>query len=66
MMEREIQEVPQVDVPDEITQVDLPEIGETTPHPRVPDPQASQRGAAVGSEGGSTEPIGFVPAQKST
>ncbi|MFM1653143.1 hypothetical protein ACI7RC_13690 [Brevibacillus sp. B_LB10_24] len=40
-MEKPIPEIPQVDVPDEFTQVDLPEIGETTPHPQTPDnPQA--------------------------
>jgi len=36
----ETREIPQIDIPDEVTQVDLPEIGETTPHPDVTSPQA--------------------------
>jgi hypothetical protein len=39
-MPKEFTEMPQVDIPDEVTQIDLPEIGETTPHPKPESPQA--------------------------
>jgi len=48
MQERDWIEIPQVDIPDEVTQVDRPEIGETTPHPSPQSPQAA----------GSVEPTG--------
>lgn len=40
-MSKENTELPQVDIPDEVTQVDLPEISENTPHPSPVSPQAS-------------------------
>lgn len=39
-MEKPFTEIPQVDIPDEVRQIDLPEIGETTPHPAPTSPQA--------------------------
>ncbi len=52
-MERDIIEIPQVDIPDEVTHTNSPEIIETTPHPQTPDPQvregfAAERAAHVG------------------
>lgn len=38
-MERPL-EIPPIHIPDEITHVNMPEIGETTPHPRDPQRQA--------------------------
>jgi hypothetical protein len=55
-MERPFIEIPQVDIPDEVTQVDMPEIGETTPHPKPASPQADM----PTSSGGSSRPIGFT------
>lgn len=52
-MEKPLIEIPQVDIPDEFTQVDLPEIGETTPHPQPTSPQAEGMASSAG-------PIGFV------
>lgn len=40
LMEKQITEVPQIEIPDEVTHTSQPEIIETTPHPQVPDPQA--------------------------
>ncbi|WNC14138.1 hypothetical protein [Brevibacillus brevis] len=55
-------EIPQIEVPDEVRQVDLPEIGETTPHPKPDSPQA-ERGSASYVEGDAAQeserPIGF-------
>lgn len=39
-MERPLPEVPQIEIPDEVTHTNRPEIIETTPHPQMPDPQA--------------------------
>ncbi|MGN7469511.1 hypothetical protein [Brevibacillus sp. SAFN-007a] len=56
-MNKEIVEIPQTDIPDEVRQVDLPEIGETTPHPKPESPLASH-----GRDSGETAgPIGFQP-----
>ncbi|MFY0544366.1 hypothetical protein [Brevibacillus sp. H7] len=55
-MERELIEIPQVDIPDEVTQVDRPEIGETTPHPDPTSPQADLPASPERSG-----PIGFAP-----
>lgn len=60
-------EVPDRNAPDEFTQVDLPEIGEETPHPQVPDPDAHQNAmgsdakTASGTDAVNSEKIGFVP-----
>ncbi|MGQ7279291.1 hypothetical protein ACT91Q_15085 [Brevibacillus thermoruber] len=51
-MEKDIVEIPQVDIPDEVTQVELPEIGETTPHPKP--------GSPLASAGDAERPIGFT------
>ncbi len=54
----EIPEIPQIDIPDEVTQYDRPEIGETTPHPSPASPQVS-----TGKVGGNEEnhnKIGFT------
>jgi hypothetical protein len=50
-MEKPYVEIPQIDIPDEVTQVDRPEIGETTPHPTPASPQV---------EGTDTSKIGFA------
>lgn len=50
-MEKPLIEIPQVEIPDEVTQVDLPEIGETTPHPTPTSPQV---------EGTDGSKIGFT------
>lgn len=71
-MEQVKPEIPQVDLPDEITQVDFPEIGETTPHPLTPDQQAESGGVnrnddadVVRADGKNTanekSTIGFTP-----
>lgn len=54
-MNREYTEIPQVDIPDEVTQVELPEIVENTPHPDPTSPQAS--GSGQSRKAGA---IGFV------
>ncbi|GAA4713513.1 hypothetical protein [Brevibacillus fulvus] len=41
-MEKSTIELPEVDIPDEVTQVERPEIGETTIHPEPSSPQAEQ------------------------
>jgi len=56
-MEKPFVEIPQVDIPDEVTQVDLPEIVETTPHPQPTSPQAS----VTAESGNDSRPIGFTP-----
>ncbi len=60
----QIEEMPQPEIPDEVRQVDMPEIGETTPHPKPESPQAMSE--AVGhAEGEATghviHHIGFIP-----
>ncbi|HBZ79733.1 MULTISPECIES: hypothetical protein [Brevibacillus] len=64
-MEKDFVEIPQPDIPDEVRQVDLPEITETTPHPKPESPQAAKvvAGQATGEQGSgeATEPIGFRP-----
>lgn len=63
-MEKEIVEIPQTDIPDEVRQVDLPEIGVTTPHPKPESPLASDGGEQVAGErvtGDTAGPIGFLP-----
>lgn len=47
-MDNDMVEIPQIHIPDEVTQVDRPEIGETTPHPKPDSPLAS---------GGTTESV---------
>ncbi|USG66687.1 hypothetical protein NDK47_05150 [Brevibacillus ruminantium] len=37
-MEKDLIEIPPINIPDEIRQVELPEIGETTPHPKPDSP----------------------------
>ncbi|MDF2682413.1 MAG: hypothetical protein K0R47_3603 [Brevibacillus sp.] len=63
-MEKDQIEMPQIEIPDEVRQVELPEIGETTPHPKPESPQASND-SAVHAEGEATgdviQHIGFVP-----
>jgi hypothetical protein len=39
-MEKQNPNILQTDFPDEIIEVNRPEIGETTPHPDTPQPQA--------------------------
>jgi hypothetical protein len=59
-----IEEMPQPEIPDEVRQVDLPEIGETTPHPQPDSPQAAsnETGHAEGQPTGDViSHIGFVP-----
>jgi hypothetical protein len=40
-MDREVVEMPVIEIPDEVRQVDRPEIGETTPHPKPDSPLAT-------------------------
>ncbi|MEJ8547819.1 hypothetical protein [Brevibacillus borstelensis] len=49
-MEKDLIEIPQIDIPDEIRQVELPEIGETTPHPKPDSPsvQTGENGRSIG------------------
>lgn len=50
-MEKSFVEIPQVEIPDEFTQIDLPEIGETTPHPEPTSPQdqgTTRENASIG------------------
>lgn len=59
-MDKDWIELPQTEIPDEVRQVDLPEIGETTPHPKPDSPQAAA-GTTAGQETGQKEtPIGFL------
>jgi hypothetical protein len=63
-MEKDLVEIPQIEIPDEVRQVDLPEIGETTPHPKPESPVASYgtaEGAGDGQTGESKANIGFLP-----
>ncbi|MGZ0050777.1 hypothetical protein [Brevibacillus gelatini] len=63
-MEKDIVEIPQTDIPDEVRQVDLPEIGVTTPHPKPESPLASGGGEQAAGERGTGDaagPIGFLP-----
>jgi hypothetical protein len=55
-MEKPFIEIPQIDIPDEVTQVDLPEIGETTPHPKPDSPLAEGN-----TEGENHRRAGFIP-----
>ncbi|MCM3144197.1 hypothetical protein [Brevibacillus sp. MER 51] len=62
-MENDMVEIPQIHIPDEVTQVDRPEIGETTPHPKPDSPLASIGTADPASDSGSNESserIGFI------
>lgn len=62
-MENDMVEIPQIHIPDEVTQVDRPEIGETTPHPKPESPLASSGTAELDSESDSNESserIGFI------
>lgn len=61
-VEKDWVEMPQTEIPDEVQQVELPEIGETTPHPKPDSPLAAGAGAgqAEGQGGGNDRPIGFV------
>lgn len=63
-MENDRIEIPQTEIPDEVRQVEIPEIGETTPHPQPDSPQATGNtaGRAEGEAAGeSSSPIGFIP-----
>ncbi|QDS38249.1 hypothetical protein [Brevibacillus brevis] len=62
-MENDMVEIPQIHIPDEVTQVDRPEIGETTPHPKPDSPLASTGTAEPVSDNDSkesSERIGFI------
>lgn len=62
-MENDMVEIPQIHIPDEVTQVDRPEIGETTPHPKPDSPLASSGTAEPDSDNSSkesSERIGFI------
>ncbi|MFG0211664.1 hypothetical protein ACFU8X_01075 [Brevibacillus porteri] len=62
-MENDMVEMPQIHIPDEVTQVDRPEIGETTPHPKPDSPLASSGTAEPASDNHSkesSERIGFI------
>ena len=54
-------EMPQIEIPDEIRQTEIPEIEETTPHPKPESPLADYgtNGAAEPSDGNGDEKIGF-------
>lgn len=61
-MEKDWVEISQPEIPDEVRQVELPEIGETTPHPKPESPLASH-GETASTENGAGEPseqIGFI------
>ncbi|MGG1660669.1 hypothetical protein [Brevibacillus sp. NRS-1366] len=61
-MEKDWVEISQPEIPDEVRQVEIPEIGETTPHPKPESPVASngEAGSTEGGAGESTEQIGFI------
>lgn len=62
-MENDLVEMPQTEIPDEVRQVELPEIGETTPHPKPESPLAGNESTGhteSGSAGENDRPIGFV------
>lgn len=61
-MEKDWVEISQPEIPDEVRQVELPEIGETTPHPKPESPRASHGEAAPAENGAgeSSEQIGFI------
>ncbi|MFD2370481.1 hypothetical protein ACFSO0_11115 [Brevibacillus sp. GCM10020057] len=65
-MEKDWVEMPQTEIPDEVRQVEIPEIGETTPHPKPDSPLAAGRasGQAEGQAAESGRPIGFVASPK--
>jgi hypothetical protein len=48
-------EIPQIDIPDEITHTNHPEVEITTPHPVVPQPDLQQQEGATEA----TRHIGF-------
>lgn len=60
----QFREIPQVDIPDEFTQVDRPEVEITTPHPADPaNPQAvasTSGGGMASKENQAKEQIGFT------
>lgn len=59
----ETREIPQVDVPDEFTQVDRPEVEITAPHPQPTNPQvaSSTTGMSQVDQGEqAAEQIGFT------
>lgn len=59
----ETREIPQVDIPDEFTQVDRPEVEIITPHPQPTNPQVagSTTGmSVVDEEKQAKEQIGFT------
>lgn len=60
-MDQDIVEMPQIDIPDEIRQADVPEIEETTPHPKPESPLAtySSYGKTETDDRGEGERIGF-------
>lgn len=63
-MDNDMVEIPQIDIPDEVTQIDRPEIGESTPHPKPDSPLASNGTAdSTGKHSeseASSEKIGFI------
>ncbi len=59
----ETREVPQVDLPDEFTQVDRPEFDITTPHPEPTNPQSRMNTTGAGNvdqQEQTAEKIGFT------
>lgn len=59
-MEKDWVEMPQPDIPDEVRQVDLPEIGETTPHPKPESPVASSGTGDGAGEIKTDRHVGFL------
>ena len=62
-VENDLKEIPQTEIPDEVRQVDVPEIGETTPHPKPESPLATGETAGRAEtvqDGESDRPIGFA------
>ncbi|MGD8189949.1 hypothetical protein ACQCN2_08200 [Brevibacillus ginsengisoli] len=59
----ETKEIPHVDIPDEFTQVDRPEVEITTPHPQPTNPQVASSTSGlstVDQEEQTAEMIGFT------
>jgi hypothetical protein len=54
----EAPEIESTNIPNEITEVDFPEVGETTPHPQTSDPQAGTIAEGAG-ERKTENKIGF-------
>ncbi|WP_400162568.1 hypothetical protein ACAF76_002985 [Brevibacillus sp. TJ4] len=59
-MEKDMVEMPQIEIPDEVRQVEIPEIGETTPHPKPESPLATYTSSeGLEQEESEAERIGF-------